>query len=165
MYTSRIIAACMNYINNEMSHRDYMWMDRYLTWSDILQREAWKHKLTDCILNRKLEIADRLKCIYGTIDVIYWEITHNTSSLCYYIWRRVICSKFIFSKNLLDTKILTARHRSSRWQKYIKLLENQKSMPYVSRQADASFRSKWTTARIASAQQKIKKMSTAWQYF
>jgi len=34
MYTSRIIAACMNYINNEMSHRDYMWMDRYLTWSD-----------------------------------------------------------------------------------------------------------------------------------
>jgi hypothetical protein len=24
MYTYRIIAACMNYMNNEMSHRDYM---------------------------------------------------------------------------------------------------------------------------------------------
>jgi hypothetical protein len=81
------------------------------------------------------------------------------------IWRRVICSKFICSKNLLDTKISTARHHSSRWQKYMKLLENQKSMPYVSCRADASFRSKWTTARIASARQKIKKMSTARQYF
>ncbi len=38
-------------------------------------------------------------------------------------------------------------------------------MPYVSCLADASFRPKLTTARIASAQQKIKKMSTARQYF
>ncbi len=79
--------------------------------------------------------------------------------------RRVICSKFICSKNLLNTKISTARHRLSRWQKYLYLLENQKSMPYMSCRADASLRSKWTTARIASARQKIKKMSTAWQYF
>ncbi len=41
------------------------------------------------------------------------------------------------------------------------LLENQKSMPYMSCQADASFRPKCTTARIATAQQKHWKMSTA----
>ncbi len=29
-------------------------------------------------------------------------------------WRRVNCSKFICSKKLLDTKISTARHHSSR---------------------------------------------------
>ncbi len=92
--------------------------------------------------------------------VIFYEM--KTITL---MWRRVICSKFICSKNLLDTKISTARHRSSRRQKYTKLLENQKSMPYVSCQADASFRPKLTTARIASARQKIKKMSTAQQYF
>jgi hypothetical protein len=44
-------------------------------------------------------------------------------------------------------------------------VENQKSMPYVLCRADASFRPKLTTARIASARQKIKKMSTAQQYF
>ncbi len=41
------------------------------------------------------------------------------------------------------------------------LLENQKSMPYISCRADASFRPKFTTARIATAQQKHWKMSTA----
>jgi hypothetical protein len=54
-------------------------------------------------------------------------------------WRRVICSKFICSKKLLDTKISTAQHRSSRWQKYINLLENQKSMPYMSCRAYAFY--------------------------
>jgi hypothetical protein len=76
-------------------------------------------------------------------------------------WRRVICSKFICSKKLLDTKISIAQHCLSRWQKYMNLLENQKSMAYMSCRADASFRPKCTTARIATAQQKHWKMSTA----
>ena len=79
------------------------------------------------------------------------------------MWRRVICSKFICSKKLLNTKISIAQHCSSRWQKYMHLLENQKSMPYMSCQADAFFRQKWITAQIATARQKIWKMSTAWQ--
>ncbi len=41
------------------------------------------------------------------------------------------------------------------------LLENQKSMPYMSCRADASFRPKCTTARIATARQKHWKMSAA----
>ncbi len=41
------------------------------------------------------------------------------------------------------------------------LLENQKSMPYMSCWADASFRPKCTSARIATARQKHWKMSTA----
>ncbi len=72
--------------------------------------------------------------------------------------RRVICSKFICSKKLLDSKISTARHCSIRWQKYINLLENQKSMPYMSCRAYAFFRPKCATARIATA-----RIATAWQ--
>ena len=56
----------------------------------------------------------------------------------------------------------TARHCSSRWQKYMHLLENQKSMPYMSCQANAFFRPKCATARIATARQNHWKMSTAW---
>jgi hypothetical protein len=36
----------------------------------------------------------------------------------------------------------TAQHRSSRCQKYMKLLKNQKSMPYVLFRAVATFRPK-----------------------
>ncbi len=101
--------------------------------------------------------------------VVWFELSNKVQSnvppvsyhLLYSVWRRVICSKFICSKNLLDTKILTARHRSSRWQKYMKLLENQKSMSYMSCRADAFFRPKCTTARIATAQQNHWKMLTA----
>jgi hypothetical protein len=101
-----------------------------------------------------------------TYNLLYYlPVDYDVTWICTTFRRRVICSKFICSKNLLDTKISTARHRSSRRQKYTKLLENQKSMPYVSCWADASFRPKLTTARIASARQKIKKMSTARQYF
>ncbi len=64
--------------------------------------------------------------------------------------RRVNCSKFICSKKLLDTKISTAQHRSSRCQKN----ENCSKIKKTSFQADASFRPKWTTARIATAWQK-----------
>ncbi len=74
------------------------------------------------------------------------------------IRRWVICLKVICSKNLLDTKILIAQHCSSRCQK-MKLLEKK---PKKSFRADASFRPKWPTAWIATAQQKNCKMSTAW---
>jgi hypothetical protein len=93
------------------------------------------------------------------------RLLKNIIIFLFYFWtlgrRRVICSKFICSKKLLDTKISTARHCSSRWQKYLHLLKNQKSMPYMSCRAYAFFRPKCATARIATAQQNHWKMSTA----
>jgi hypothetical protein len=49
--------------------------------------------------------------------------------------------------------------------KYMNLLENQKSMSYMSCWGDAFFRQKLITAQIATAWQKIWKKSTARQYF
>ncbi len=93
------------------------------------------------------------------VSHIIWMASKHKMSMLFMNWnlerRRVICLKFICSKKLLNTKILVAQHCLSRWQKYMNLLENQKSMPYMFCQADAFFRQKWITAWIAIARQKI----------